>query len=234
MNRYLSFLGMLLLGGAVHAQSPSAKPEPPAPPYIASVPAPASWSIRSINPPVANPEAPTIKEIRVAKARDKKQELTIWSNGAESESWFVDTFVIYRQPHFVKGDVAILEQRPDSSDHFFSTSDFSNLAWVGKDTFQRTETVKGKLCYYYENGRHAEQERIPEPLRDQIKLAISKAWIDARTKLPVAVEEGGIRQEYDFTFGSPASLTLPPLFAARLEKLLNRRKAATAATPSSS
>jgi len=216
---------------AASAQSQPAKEAPPAPPYLATIPPPASWSIRPANPPPPNLQARVLKEMRVAKTRDKKQELSLWSDGTESESWYVDTFVIYRQPHFVKDDVAIMEQRPDSSTNFFSTGDFSNLGWIGQDTFLRTEMHKGKPCHYYETGHTAEQQQIPEPMRAQVQLAVSKAWIDAKTRLPVTVEEGGIRQEYEFTFGSPKSLTLPPLFSARLEKLLARRKAAANMVP---
>ncbi len=229
MNKHLCLIGMAVVYGAISAiaQTKPTKEEPPSPPYIATVPPPASWTIRPATPPTPNPQVSTLKEIRVAKTRDMKQEISLWSNGTESESWYVDTFVIYRQPHFVKDDVAILEQRPDSTTNFFSTGDFSNLGWIGKDTFQRTETHKGKLCHYYENGNSADFEKIPEPIRSQRQFATPKAWIDAKTRLPVAIEQGGILQEYSYTFGSPQSLTLPPLFSARLEKLLARRKAAS-------
>jgi hypothetical protein len=227
MNKFLHhFLAAATLSiSPALAQIPTGRVEPPSSPYLATVKAPASWTIRPATPAAVNPDAPAVKEIRVAKAQNLKQELTIWNNGTESESWYVDNFVIYRQPHFVKDDVAIMELQPDSATNFFSISDFATLGWIGQDTFRRIENLKGKPCYYYEMAPPAEQTADAIAAPAHLRSAASKAWVDVKSKLPVAVEEGGILQEYSYTLGAPTILTVPSLFSVRLEKLHARRKA---------
>lgn len=74
-----------------------------------------------------------------SKLRSKEvfPSVTVALTGTESESWYVDNFVIYRQPHFVKDDVAIMRLLPSVAASFFSVSNFATLSWIGKDTFQR-------------------------------------------------------------------------------------------------
>lgn len=233
MNKYLPIIkaAALLSISSASAQSPAGQVEPPSPPYLATVKAPASWTIRPATPATVNPEAPAVKETRVAKAQNLKQELTIWNNGTEGESWYVDSFVIYRQPHFVKDDVAIMELHPDSATNFFSNADFATLSWIGKDTFQRIENLKGRPCYYYEMKPPAQQANSSGITAHPLSAA-SKAWIDVKSRLPMAVEEGGVLREYTYNMGTPTTLTVPSLFSARLEKLHARRKAAAKqATP---
>ncbi len=231
MNRLVRLICAIALGGSftVHAQGPgNAQEAPPSPPYIAPVPTPVSWNIQISYPEPPPPESRFLKEVRVTKTRDKKREISTWSDGIESETWYMDGHVIYRQPHFLSDDVAVVEEAT-----YFAQGDFPNLFWVNKDTYKRQEIREGRLCYYYESDPSAVPGRVSASLQGQLQRPpVFKAWIDVKTKLPVVLDQGKLIEKYSFSAGTSQSISLPPLFARKLEQFLATKKAVLPLPPS--
>jgi hypothetical protein len=240
MNRmHLYLASVWLVGGFIPcgAQTDEAN-TPPSPPYVATVSVPSMWRIKfssKLSSPITGGTAATqryIKESQVKKTTSKKQVVNLWSDGGEAEIWHVNGLILYHQPQFTTGDVAIYP--PGSSgglDYLmtdFSESDFPTLSWIDDEAYKRRESYNGQQCFYFESDPKVILQKANETARGGMRdtaVPAMKAWIAVDTKLPVAVEIGGTIQEYTFSKDAPKTLTLPPLFEKKLDDYLAKKAA---------
>jgi hypothetical protein len=251
MNKTCFFLAVISLGESFipcAAQSQSnVVPKPPTPPYVAPVGAPAGWTIKVTYRQSIPTSAPAsegqvagavrshyLTNIQVTKTAEIKREIYSWSDGTETERWFVSHLLLYREPQFVPGDVAIfaLGHESKSVDLLapnFSSGDFPTLAWINEKNYLRQESRNGYQCFYFESNPGTFSQQVSQDPRvglTDAPIPTMKAWIAADTKLPVAVDTGATIQEYTYSRDGPRSLTLPPMFANKLGDYLAKEKAA--------
>ncbi len=136
-----------------------------------------------------------------------------FENGQTSEAWGKDGFRVAT----VKGlppDKVFFERKPDPTDDeddLPGREDFPELAWVSSANFQRIEARDGKECRVHEDDV-IWQEDVPTRVH---------AWIDAETRLPVALEDHSTVRTYSiYRSTSSTPLALPPAFAAKIERYL--------------
>lgn len=204
---------------------------PPSPPYLATVTAPGSWTIQAKLDQSSSPAAPAsgvpatapvvpkyVKEIQVTKTEDKKRVVFILSDTTEIEIWHVNSYVLCRQPNFAADEVAIIPEgagfAPD-----LKPDDFPTLSWIDIKTYKRRESHNGSSCFYFESSPAGNMPGLPAGA-GKSRIPIQKAWIDVKTKLPVAFDDGVTIQEYTFSAGGPKALTLPPLYQKKFDEFL--------------
>lgn len=210
MNKMFRLLSWAVLSSALIVR---AAEDAPRPPFVNT--APSQWEVHFTYPTEAGGEARFLKKVSVTKTGDKKREVFDWSDGVQSETWHVAGYVLYQQPHFEAGDVAVLE-----AEKHLDQGDFRDLSWIGKASFRGEEKRGGRQCHFYEGEPVAGGLGNPHAVPPQV----FRAWIDAETRLPVAVERAGVVEEYFFKPGGAAGLTVPPLFTRKLEEFLARKK----------
>jgi hypothetical protein len=239
MNKTYLYLTAVWLAGSFvpcGAQTDGGDNKPPSPPYLATVAAPGSWTVQvkldqspsaaapNSGAPAAGAVAPLYtKEIQVTKTEDKKRMVLTSSDSTVSEVWYANNYVLYRQPNFAADEVAIAEQVPGLSS-LLGVGDFPTLSWIDIKTYKRRESHDGSSCFYFESSPVGNMSGLPAGAGKSRTVPIRKAWIDVKTKLPVAFDDGVTIQEYTFSPGGPKTLTLPPLYQKNLDDYLAQRK----------
>jgi hypothetical protein len=190
---------------AVKAQTPSdiEKIPPPTPPFLNPAPETSAWII-TVTPPAsssgfgAKPSPKQLKQIQVTKAGDTRREVSVLNDGTATEDWF------YKGVHLVfdkNADyaVAIDPYASAKSAPPAAEIDFYDFSWINASDFIGKTSRSGQVCYYFIH---------------QFPTRREEAWINAQTKLPVAIRSELRQWEYQFTASSESSLTIPPVFQA--------------------
>jgi len=209
----LSIPGRLLSAGT------AADVPPPAPPFVAPVPESADW-VLTVKPPAqpspggsagGHPEW-RIQEVHSTVSGNRKRDVITYGNGTKAERWFMDNLLFWKSADGSviannlssnSADPAMVANTPSIGAGFFGTD------WLKLPFYDGVVAVEKRPCYHFV---HQNKE----------------AWIDVKTKLPVACKLGGV--VYLFAFNAPPSdgLILPPEFKKAWEDyqaMLNRGKA---------
>jgi hypothetical protein len=197
---------------------------PPSPPLLAPAPNPGNWTInvkqkKPLPPPSKDPKLAKLESLRPGKAARMVQQTveqagkdwhweTTWEDGKKDTYWLYRGVIVLYQPRYFQANKLIMDRagspsapaKPDQTD-------FPDVAWIAPKYFTGTVSYEGRKCHCYAreetNGRGKEV-----------------AWIDAETRLPVAVETEATLKTYTF---NKASETITPqgIFAERYLRLIN-------------
>lgn len=185
-------------------------------------------------------------EVTVTKDGTTYREVITWSNGTKSEKWIVDGLQLREIPQtgaIMRVDTA--SYGPEVSD--YSTSDFEPVQWIGKDNYKGVKFAGGRPTYefvvedasrrltrrevvhrgYTDTGDPVEPGKSVKATGFQSDKNVQVAYLDARTQLPIYVDDGAMARTYRFEV--PAGpLVVPERFAIKFEewKDLIRRKTA--------
>jgi hypothetical protein len=220
MNKLLlCFLVLLPLGMAAVGQTPSDAIPQPKPPF-ALFPAPKGAFTIVLEPGETKnaaasplPKSPSklkvMTKIEVTEDEALRRDLITWDGGVQTETWFVGAIVMMKSPNgdwinLLNADPTSVPRR-DASDYF---------SWLELGNYVGVVSYRDKSCYQF----LVKGPKPPQGETDIIEKADKIAWIDVKTKLPVAVQIAG--QLYTYTFSNPptAPLQLPEKFKVMAER----------------
>lgn len=228
----LALLAIGLQRFGLHAEPP------PGPPLVATAPDPIAWTIdvRQKKPRQAAPADP--KQARIYKrlvdiypllvretveksGKDWHRE-KVFDNQTKENIWVRNGIVVYQYHYFPPERVIAVSV----SDHISPVKggfgpDFPELYWIRAEAFVKSEMYGGHLCYYYE-------DKNARPLQGGDALAAvpqkgNRAWIDAKTRLPIAMEDDTMLKTYTY-HQSAVNIQLTGVFATAYQKALETAK----------
>jgi len=237
------FLGFCLPHFALFAK-PTTDPTPD-PPLIAVAPDPGAWSIevkqKKTRPaPSSDPkQAATYKRLKdiypllvrevVEKVGKEWHREKFFDNNTMENVWVYKGFVIFQYHHFQPNVVTVLPiHDPLSPVKEDFSPNFSELSWIRPEVFVKTVTYQGQRCHYYED-KEASQLKEGDALNPVDSKGVS-AWINVKTRLPVAVEDAAVIKKYTYTKKIPESIQLSGVYSAAYENAV--RNAGRSGTPS--
>ena len=203
----------------VMAQEPSPPKEaPPDPPLMNNAPPDCQWTI-TYTPKTPEKEATTADDIRNRKMRQRYspvvlakrvlksggQEVvyTTYEAGIKSEAWVVGGY-LYELP-YREGETIHIDSR--------GQGDFPDVYWVSATNFRGTVELKGAKVHLYETdsadtrpdpGQSSGPRPATGPAIEPPKPPHQRAYIDAQTRLPVAVDTGTTVLTYQYAGPAPA------------------------------
>lgn len=166
---------------------------------------------------------PRIARFNVVKTGAVKKEITSYSSGAPSERWVDGKVVVKKDPFQNKIQLYSVEGEE---------ADFPEFAWISAKNYQGTEKMTGQEYLVFED--EILQIRVDDPRSYEDsgivegQLIPVKALIDAKTRLPAALEYPGVRRSYVFGPAPSGTLALPADLAAEVQKSAERFKARNA------
>jgi hypothetical protein len=202
--------------------SVSAAPDAAPVPRLGTAPASSTWTItyqyRNPNPYLKPPtpaEAPLYKKlndqsprflnIEVIKAETKKKEVYHFDNQTEVVRWIVDKVLFWGNS---KTNTFLIHDEKDPMSTKFS-HDFDSLAWVDQADYEGHQTFQQIDCCAYHSKATPQGEQT--------------AYIDAKSGLPVGVQQTNLMLTY--TFRSPGDpVDIPPAVEAQLKAYLESTK----------
>ncbi|MEM6822319.1 MAG: hypothetical protein AAF558_10310 [Verrucomicrobiota bacterium] len=214
-------MAVSLIVGVSFAQSVDKKELIPNPPYVAPIPEKAAWTlvVRQKEEVGTNGEnatevsqRPEILSVRVTKIDSRQRKIIRWKDGREEELFFIDQFMIDQSPDNQKVYVTNMDIIAEP-DHLYRDSGFYGVGWLEEQYFVGTKEMEGKECFYFER---------PHPIVESIK---QRAWIDMKSKLPVAAEGMNGLVIYEFRSRSSGDVRLPTEFLEAWEQHQKRKRA---------
>ena len=220
----------LAAGTAGWTQEPSPPKEaPPDPPLMSSAPADCQWTI-TYTPKTPEKEPATADDIRNRKMRQRYSPMvlakhviksagqvaiyTTYEANMKSEAWVVNGYLFelpLREGEGIRGDAR-------------GQGDFPEIDWVSAANFRGTVDLKGNKAHLYAPD-DADAHPAPSPSSGPhptplavapLKPAQLRAYIDAKTRLPVMVDTGATVMTYQYT--GPAAT--PPVPDERIKKIM--------------
>lgn len=186
-------------------------PLPPDKP-IAKIPDKYLW-VRIGEPPEKSQAGPPlILTVEVTKSEGIRRTATKYSNGTSETEWFTKNIFLTD----AGGRLRVYDIDPV----FPATpapTDVSELAWVDKGNYQKTEMFDQKPAWLFEK-----KEIIPLVAGSDESIAkILKAWIDPKTGRPLAFYDGTLLWRYQFT-PFDGTLSVPGSLLEEFEKFQQR------------
>jgi hypothetical protein len=244
MNKIiLHAASLLILGASLSLHAEEEQIPPPTAPFVERAPAHAAWKVtyasKQTPPPnmmgagangAVNPAGPsgplptTLLEVDVVKMDPNRREVYLWSNKQTTEHWIYHGLYLFNQLGMPDinvfapgtGSMAIASMIPD-----YSKSDFPEFAWLSLDTYRNVVTYQQRKCYLFQSQPQPQAQLPKNPaLMMMVKrapLGGQQAWIDVKTLLPVALDDGMTLRTYtSFKELPPSELELPGTFAQGL------------------
>lgn len=199
----------------------------PSDPQVRKVDARAAWELRNTaalkepNPSglaVAVPAPVEIRSVEVVRTSSVQRIIVQMSDRSSNEIWVGNGMIYQDRGNFVSS-VPVDPMAPgiwNLGREFFGTQ------WVTGAKFKGRVNYQGRACNYYENlpvpssdaaGETASSEDTAGPNEPD------KAWIDAETRLPVAVVNAQGSFVYRFLPAPESDLSLPIRFSTYRQKL---------------
>lgn len=228
----LFYVFLVLAGICVPTVRGNAEP-PPDPPLLAAAPDPFAWTIdiQHKKPRAATPSDPaqanTAKRLMdiyprllrqtVDKAGKNWHRAKYFDNQKQDNTWVCDGMAAVQFQHYPPNKIDVMAaSSPNSPAKGGFGPDFPELSWVSAKYFIGTVTYAGQRCHLYQN-----KSAQPLPGRDALAPAPTAAgvsvWINAKTRLPVAVEDEDMIQRYSYRVG-PAAIQPTGIFAEALAR----------------
>lgn len=167
------------------------------------------------------PPAGTLLKEENSQTGDLRKQTKTYSDGSLTR-YAKGSMVLYFDPR--TKDVVVEEAAPDQIGGDLRTTKFSEFAWVKPALHKGTKTYEGIACDVYqkllstavqEDGAEVESAPVPE---GSSANEIVTAYIDQKTRLPVALVEPLVVRKYKFSpLASP--VVLPPEFAEALQRV---------------
>lgn len=218
MSKLVACTALAILG-VLQAYGQEGVLPPPKAPFLKNLPAACTWKIafQKDGKPLTADSAPAASnmislrqmvEIQGTKRPEGCREILLWSNGATSETWSHENFILSTSPG--SEDVTVSEiginyagMQPFTPG--FGQKDFPDLQWISPDSYQGTEEFQGRPCYVYK-----------QPVSGNSTPII--AYIDGQSLWPVALRQGPILRVYSINTTPPAPFTLPVSLVKELER----------------
>jgi hypothetical protein len=242
MNKVISFVTSLFIfclpGLSLHAQQEEIPP--PSPPFLSRLPDHAAWRITYTSkqaptptPPVgaanatnavpAAPQPRVLKEVDGVKMDQTRQEIYQWSDKQTTEHWSYGGSYLLTQldnpgVYIFKPSLTnpgITATIPD-----YSVSDFPEFSWVSLENYKSIVIYQQHKCYFFQAQKQSVAP-TPFPLPASVKslpVPVKQAWIDVKTKLPVALNDGTVLGVYAIREIPQRDMELPPKFAEEYAK----------------
>jgi hypothetical protein len=218
MNKMLLLMPCLLLSG-ISGSSAEAPPVPYKEPA-----APCKWTetfvytggMKRPDDPAAaarfdnrNRLSPKPKVRTVYDDGTLRREVDEWMSGKKTERWIIGDYAVYEPVNFTKKD--IIYRLLESSELAQMRNCFPDLSWIKPAHWKGNEKYEGKSAHAYEM-----QTANPQGEKD-----VFKAWIDAKSLLPLAMESSTVKISYDFPGDKPADLLsqMPEDYQKVLERM---------------
>jgi len=233
MRRLLSCLGLVLLGSralfadplvalpsgdmacsvAITAHAGTAIPDPAKPP-VTGAPGPAG----SAKPATG---APVMKTDEIVQVKKLRRDIFTWSNGETSETWTI-----------IDSGMTMAEKTVGPSKFIYEMSrgsvirnvvcptmldlDAASTTWISPQSFTGKADHGGKASLHY-------QARISLPMpAGPPRTVLYQAWIDPKTFVPIALDDGDALYELTFAPQKPTEpLVLPVRFQKDLQQYQN-------------
>ena len=233
------FASLLLLEVFLPRFSAYAEP-PPEPPLIANTPDSFAWTIdvQRKKPrvvPSADPGQettykrlmdidPLLMRETVEKAGKEWHREKFYDNQRKDNFWVCNGMVAFQFQHFPQDKVTAMPTNNIISPVKGGFGpDFPELDWIDAKYFVGTVSLAGQMCHFYRK-----QNAKPLGFRDELtpapKTSLVSAWINAKTRLPVAIEDDEIVERYTYRAG-PASIQPTGIFAEALGRAMKAAKA---------
>jgi hypothetical protein len=185
---------------------------PPTPPFVAPVPENAQWIITVSSATGAGaPAGAKLQEIRVVKTGITKHDTFVYSDGSTDETWYIGNKALMSDT-FVKTNIYLTEF---SSHDFTGAGDpvrslgFTGMDWLQSKFFDKIVAYQNVACYHY---------RLPS------RSASVEAWVNVKSKQPVAYQINSMLYVYSFSPPPTTPLVLPPAYQAVWDKSLEIKK----------
>ena len=225
---------------------PATAEPPPEPPLIAALPLVCAWTIdvqqkRPRQPPPADPKAAAVykrmldaspRMIRVSteRAGENAHKETFWEDGKTDSLWIYNGWVILKPVNYPVNQVTAMPMHSRLSPVKDGLgADFPDLVWLTSETFVKTEPYHGQSCHYYED-KNASALQGGDALNPNIPKGV-RAWIDAKTRLPVAVEDDAVIKKFHFIKNPPEKLEPTGAFAVAYDEATKRHAGNEEAAP---
>lgn len=192
-----------------------------------------------------------LRQIDATRSNNLLRKVNTWSNGTTTVKWWQGPYLLLKEPKDDDILVASWASFCFTQETYaeYASANFTELNWVGPTTFLEWTTLGDRqVAVYGQTQSQADAFRIdsksemlkamknmdtlkPRPQDSETGPPTSRegfarlAWIDARTKRPIAMEAGRLRFTYHFSDGVIAPLTLPPEF----QQAMDRHQIATTA-----
>jgi hypothetical protein len=162
---------------------------------------------------------PSMTAATIERVGGLQHTIFSWSNGSNSEMWIL-----------LDKDLALLEDASGQGKSIFELPrgsavrkvlsppmldlDAESLAWINSQNLTGKAAYKGKSSLHYQ-ATQALYNFIPP------RQVLYQAWIDPKTLLPLAMDDGD--NLYELTFAAPPSepLVLPDRFKKNLQEYYN-------------
>ncbi|MGB8352339.1 MAG: hypothetical protein WCD79_00470 [Chthoniobacteraceae bacterium] len=212
---------------------------PPDPPLVAPAPDGSTWTIdvkqkKPLPPPPSDPKwveaykraleiNPRILRVTNEKSGKDRLKETSYENGKTATMYIYKGYAVYRSVDWPSDKaLALPAGYRDSPVKGGGDTDFSDLSWIRPEVFVKTVTYHGQRCHYYQDNEAAPLAGGGnlDPAATNAKGV--KAWIDASTRLPVAVEDNAMLKKFHFLKGAPVSIELKGIFATAYNQATKR------------
>ena len=211
-------------GGAAADQEP---PPPPTPPYVQKMPDWCSWTVtyKSKHAVAATGKTPAgtddrldpIKQIDVTKAGDVRRDLELDETNTTLDRWTVKGVEMYLYPGSATS-IVVVNAATDGNALNFHNADFGGMPDLSLQNYVDAVKFGGTECYhFFLKHTRPEGDTMTINAAERAETHNREIWIDVKTKLPVAFDDGESIRLYTFSPQRPAPLTLPANFAAELQ-----------------
>jgi hypothetical protein len=186
----------------------------------------------------------TLRAVQVFKAGDTRRMIFTWSNGTKTEKWWLKGLNLVEQP----GNTGVLIINLGAvawlpGNETYSDTDFPEFRWIqasmyAPESADRDPSGMKRPHYLFRAPREATDPAATassKPLTsaeqalrgNRMYLGKRKgrnsrygmrAWIDASTKLPIALDDTVNIETFSFDPNPPTSLELPSRFSDQLKK----------------
>ena len=177
----------------------------PRPPFVAKLPDFSRYEMSEIPrgkaDPAKDPAATTrMTHAVITKTGTTKQIVSTLGNGKIVEAWMYNGIVLMQQ--LTPPDIILNGLENTFTDLPVSKDDFKDLNWLSAQNYKSDITFEGNKCYFFEQTSN-----------DSDTKETWRAWIDEKTKLPVAIERRGVVYHFQYDPPPTQALQLSPPFA---------------------
>jgi hypothetical protein len=229
MNKCFIYGGTVVLALLVGTSTPSPA-QVPEDPQVAPIPENARWEITPQTPPSKTAPNPTgqgntqpatsdeLIRVENTKTGNIQKVIMDYGPGAVQTVWLAQGEIYVDNNNIVSsGRVSGM-----SSSFYAAYGQFFGTDWITSGHYKGRTTLNKRECDYYETLEAQPQEIIAAQMAGVATSEIQttrKAWIDVKTRLPLAVSVPEGAYNYRFLDPPASPLQLPGVFAAKQREL---------------